>query len=107
MSESCIILTTCGSEETGQEIAEALVDQGLATCASLIPNIRSYYAFEGQTRWDDEYQLLITTTCGRFEAAAKVIRQLHTYKVPVILQLKVGQVSSETLEGLGGQGRGI
>ena len=97
MTDACIILTTCGSEETAQEIAEALVDQALAATVTVLPNARTYYALEGTTRWEDEYKVLATTTRDRFEAAAQVIKRLHTYKVPGILMLEVAQGSREAL----------
>lgn len=105
MNETCIILTTCGSEETAQEIIEALVDQGLAACATLVPKVRTYYAFEGLTRWDDEIQVLIYTTADQFDAAAAVIKRLHTYEVPVILLLKVDQGADAAQAWLRGLGR--
>lgn len=105
MKETCIILTTCGSEETAVEIAEALVDRGLAACATLVPKVRTYYAFEGVTRWDDELQLLIYTTADQFQAASAVIKELHTYEVPVILLVKADQGSDEALAWLESLGR--
>lgn len=105
MSETCIILTTCGSEETAQEIVEALVDHHHAACASIIPNVRTYYCFDGQTRWDDEYQVLIFTTDEQFEAAAKVIKRLHTYEVPELLLVKVDLGSDEAQAWIRSMGR--
>jgi periplasmic divalent cation tolerance protein len=87
--DTCIVLTTCGSEETAQAIAEALVDQGLAVCVTLLPGANSYCAIRGTTRWDEEYQLLIYGQVDQFEAISKVIRRLHTYELPGIFLIKL------------------
>ena len=98
MTDTCIILTTCGSEETAQAIAEALVDQGLAACVTLLPNATSYYAFEGTRRWDEEYQLLVYSTVEQFDAVAQTIKRLHTYEVPGIFMVKLDQGSEAALD---------
>lgn len=105
MDDACIILTTCGSEETAQEIAEALVDHALAASCTILPNVRTYYAFEGSTRWDDEFQLLVATTTGAFEAASAVIRRMHTYDVPEILMVRADGASEAALAWIRGMGR--
>jgi len=91
--DTCIILTTCGSEETAQSIAEALVDHALAACVTLLPNASSYCAIKGTTRWDEEYQLLIYSNTEQFEAVSKVIKRLHTYEVPGIFMLRMDEAS--------------
>jgi len=106
MSGTCIILTSCGSEETAQEIVETLVDQKLAASATLLPNARTYYALENATRWEDVCQVLIYTTEEKFEAAARVIKRLDSFLVPEIFMVKLDGGSDEVLAWLRGMGRG-
>ena len=101
--DTCIILTTCGSEETAQAIAEALVDKSLAACVTLLPNASSYCAVRGTTRWDEEYQLLIYTNTEQFEAVSVVIKHLHTYEVPGIFMLKMDQGSEASMAWIRGR----
>jgi len=103
--DTCIILTTCGSEETAQAIAEALVDQSLAACVTLLPNASSYASIRGTTRWDEEYQLLIYSNTEQFEAVAKVIKRLHTYEVPGIFMLRMDQGSEASMDWIRGRMR--
>ena len=106
MSGTCIILTSCGSEETAQEIVETLVDQGLAASATLLPSARTYYALGGSTRWEDVCQVLIYTTEEKFEGAAKVIKRLDSFEVPEIFMVKLDGGSEEVLAWLRSMGRG-
>lgn len=101
MTDACVVFTTCGSEDTALTIAAALVDQNLAACVSLMPRIKSYYFFDGATHMDEEVMLLIKTRCSLFDSVAKLITELHTYKVPEIMMLKVDAGSEPFLQWLG------
>lgn len=89
MSDACTIMTTCGSEETALTIAAALVDQAYAACVNIIPSIKSYYYFKGETHLDEEVMLIIKTTREFFPQVSEVITDLHTYEVPEILMFPV------------------
>lgn len=105
MTDTCIILTTCASEEVAKAIAEALVGQSLAACVTVISNANTFYAYEGMTRWDEEFQLLIYTTVERFDSVAQAIQRIHTYDIPEILLVKVDQGSEASLGRIRRMGR--
>jgi periplasmic divalent cation tolerance protein len=105
MTDTCIILTTCGSEETAQAIAERLVDHALAACVTVISKANTYYAYQGRTRWDEEFQLLIYTTEEQFDSVAQVIQRIHTYDVPEIFMVKMDRGSEASLEWIRRMGR--
>jgi periplasmic divalent cation tolerance protein len=98
MTDACMILTTCGSEETALTIASALVDQGFAACVNILPGLKSYYYFKGETHLDEEVLLVIKTTKDRYARVAEVISDLHTYEVPEILMLPVEKGSEPILD---------
>ena len=96
--DACIIMTTCGSEESAMKIAAALVDRRLAACVTMIPGAKSYYHFEGAAHLDEEIKLLIKTSAGNFEEASKLIAELHPYQVPEILMIKADAAAAPYLE---------
>ncbi|MCE1228600.1 MAG: divalent-cation tolerance protein CutA [Firmicutes bacterium] len=98
MTDVCVILTTCGSEETALTIAAALVDQRLAACVNIHPSVKSYYHYRGSTHFDEEVMLTIKTTKNRFESVSQTITQLHTYEVPEIVMFPVAAGSPDFLE---------
>jgi len=100
MTEACVVITTCGSEETALTIAAGIVDQGLAACVNILPSIKSYYYYQGGTHLDEEVMLIIKTTRDLFEPVSQVISDLHTYEVPEILMLPVDGSSVPFLEWL-------
>ncbi len=98
MTDACTILTTCGSEEAALTIAAAVVDQGFAACVNILPNVKSYYYFKGETHLDEEVMLIIKTTVELFPKVSEVITDLHTYEVPEILMIPVQEGSAPFLE---------
>ncbi|HJU83343.1 MAG TPA: divalent-cation tolerance protein CutA [Holophagaceae bacterium] len=97
MTDACTIITTCGSEETALTIASTLVDQGFAACVNIIPRVKSYYYFKGETHLDEEVMLVVKTTQDMYGRVQEVITDLHTYEVPEILMFPVMQGSEPFL----------
>jgi periplasmic divalent cation tolerance protein len=97
MSESIVVLVTCGSEEEALKIANALVESRLASCVNLVAPIRSIYRWEGKI-WDEkEWLLIIKTQKHRFEELEKKVKSLHSYSVPEIISLPITEGSSAYL----------
>lgn len=98
MTDVCTVFTTCGSEETALTIAAALVDQAYAACVNILPSIKSYYYFKGETHLDEEVMLIIKTTQDLFPKVSEIITDLHTYEVPEILMFPVAEGSEPFLD---------
>jgi periplasmic divalent cation tolerance protein len=97
MSDPIVVFVTCGSEEEGLKIANALVEGRLAACVNLISPIRSIYRWEGRI-WDEkEWLLIIKTQKGRFEELERKVKALHSYSVPEIISLPIVEGSSAYL----------
>jgi len=97
MTDVCVVITTCDSEEAALNIASVLVDQNIAACVNLIPGVKSYYFFNGSTHMDEEIVLMIKTRRELFDKVSELITELHTYDVPEIIMLKVDAVSEPYL----------
>ena len=66
MAEStCVILTTAGSQEEADRLAEMLVTRRLAACVQ-ITAITSWYAWQGEVNHEPEYLLLIKTVADLY-----------------------------------------
>ena len=93
MSQPIIVLVTCGSEEEALRIANVLVEENLAACASMISPIRSIYRWEGKICDEKEWLLIIKTQGHRFAELEKKVRTLHSYSVPEIVSLPITEGS--------------
>ncbi len=98
--EARLILTTTGSVEAAQRIAHALVEQKLAACVNLIPNLTSVYHWQGATETASEVLLLIKTTSEHIQAIESALRQFHAYEVPEFLVLPIESGSQPYLDWL-------
>jgi periplasmic divalent cation tolerance protein len=85
VSDVRVILSTAGSPEEAARIARALVDQRLAACVNIVPNLTSVYCWEGRIETAGEVLLLIKTSAALVERAESTLRATHSYQIPEVL----------------------
>ena len=90
------IISTAGSAEEAQKIANALVTRKLAACVQTLA-INSCYMWEGRVNNDPEQLLLIKTREELFSAVEEAIKALHSYTTPEIICIPVIKGSKEYL----------
>ena len=84
-----VALATAPDAEVAARIAHALVEERLAACANLVPQVRSIYRWQGRVEDASEVLLVIKTRADRVEALAERLRALHPYDLPELLVLPV------------------
>lgn len=95
-----IVLTTTASSEEASRLGRALVDERLAACATLIPDVQSIYRWQDQVESATETLLLIKTGADRIAALEARLRQLHSYQTPEFLVLGVEACTQPYLDWL-------
>ncbi|MBC8164640.1 MAG: divalent-cation tolerance protein CutA [Bryobacteraceae bacterium] len=89
MTDSILVLCTCGSEEEAGKIARALVTNRLAACVNILAPVRSIYRWKGAIEEATEWQLFIKTRRELLERIGNRIRLLHSYDTPEMLAIPV------------------
>ena len=84
-----LLYCTCPDTETAQRIARALVEQKLAACVNIVPDLRSIYRWKGEVQDEAEFLLLIKTRESRVSELTKCIRSLHPYELPEVIAVPV------------------
>ena len=84
-----VIFITAPTLDKAEEIAHALVTEGLAACASIIPQIRSVYRWEGKLCQDEEVMVLVKSRKTLFPEIRDRVKSLHSYEVPEIISLPI------------------
>jgi periplasmic divalent cation tolerance protein len=84
-----LVLTTLPADTDHPKFAETLVDERLAACVNVLPEMLSVYRWEGQIERDAERQVFIKTTVDRVPALWERVRSLHRYQVPEFLVLPI------------------
>lgn len=96
----CLVMTTAGTEDEAESLAEAVVEARLAACVQ-VQRVRSFYAWQGELRREPEWLLLIKTRGIRYAALEAFIRERHSYETPEIVQLPITAGSADYLRWLG------
>lgn len=97
-----VVLITTGSCEEAMKIARALVEEKLAACVNIVPEVFSCYWWEGKVQEDKEALLIVKTTASAFPALEGRVRELHSYTVPEIIALPIKEGFKGYLDWLAG-----
>ena len=96
-----VVFVSTGSVEEATSIAQRLVEERLAACASIIERIQSIFRWEEKMRSEPESLIILKTTGGRFLELQARIKALHSYSVPEIVALPIVTGSEDYLAWVG------
>ncbi|MEK7466992.1 MAG: divalent-cation tolerance protein CutA [Planctomycetota bacterium] len=85
MSEHSVILMTAPDAACADRIARALVEERLAACVNVLPEMQSIYRWEGKLEESREVLLIAKTRSVLFQKLEARVRSLHPYQVPEII----------------------
>ncbi|MBM4354488.1 MAG: divalent-cation tolerance protein CutA [Deltaproteobacteria bacterium] len=89
MSEDPVVVLVTTPADRASEIASHLVQNRLAACVNIIPDIRSVFRWQENIEEDRECLLVIKSTRQSFEAVSLAVRENHPYTVPEIIALPI------------------
>jgi periplasmic divalent cation tolerance protein len=89
MTEAIQVVTTTGSQEEAEKIAQVLVTRRLAACVQVAGPIASTYHWQGKLETNQEWLCVIKSLQSHYQALEAAIRELHSYDVPEILAFGV------------------
>lgn len=99
-SDARIVLTTAANAEEARTLGRALVEEKLAACATVVPQVESIYHWQGEVETAGEALVLLKTAAQKVEALGRRLHELHTYETPEFLVVEVEQGSAAYLEWL-------
>jgi len=95
MAGEIIVLITASSADEAARIGTALVDEHLAACVNVVPQIRSLFFWEGKTRDEREALLICKSRLQILDELISRVKALHSYTIPEILALPIVGGSSD------------
>jgi periplasmic divalent cation tolerance protein len=98
MTDKRIVLTTAGSEEEASRIARHLVEQRVAACVNIVPQITSIYRWQDKVEEAREWLLIVKTTAAAFGQVRAAITELHSYELPECICLTIEDGSTNYLQ---------
>ncbi len=84
---------TFSSQVEAEGVATGLVESNCVACAQIEGPIMSVYRWQGQTRSEPEWRLVMKTRKDLFEKVSQVVSEMHTYDVPQIVALPLVNLS--------------
>lgn len=84
-----LLITTCPNSEEADKLAHALLENNLAACVNILPNIQSVYQWKGDIVRDKEIILFIKTHQKHYAAIEQTLQKVHPYEVPELIALSL------------------
>lgn len=84
-----IVSTTIADEAVARQIAVTLVEERLAACVQVLPEVTSYYRWQGRVEETREWLLQCKTSAARTPQLMSRLRTLHPYDTPEILAVTI------------------
>ncbi len=86
---TAMVYVTAGSRAEAATIGRTIVEERLAACANVVPEIASYYWWEGVVREDSEASLILKTREELVEKVISRVKELHSYDCPCVVSFQV------------------
>ncbi len=89
MAKHYLVLSTIDSTKVAEQIAHHIVEERLAACVNIIPDITSVYKWKGALERTTESLLVLKTTQERLSQLIERIKELHPYELPEVIVLPI------------------
>ena len=93
---------TTKNEEEALTLANLAVQENLAACGNIIPNMKSIYKWQNKLQKDKETLLILKTSSNKYPLLEKLILEEHSYEVPCILKIPINDGNKEYLKWIEG-----
>ncbi len=100
MKDLRFVYVTVGNSEEASLIAKKAVEDKFAACANILPQMTSFYFWEGKLQEDREVVLIFKTNESKLESLIRQIKELHSYEVPCIVSLPIDSGNPDYLDWL-------
>jgi len=89
MSELIVAFVTTNTEREASSLAQKIVQEKLAACVNIVPQIRSVYEWEGEIHDEQEHLLIIKSLKSKIDKLKGFIEKHHSYEVPEFVAIEV------------------
>lgn len=93
-----LVNTTTSNKKNAVDIARFLIENRLAACVNIVPNITSIYRWDSNICEEEEFLLNIKTKEELFQKVQEAIISKHEYELPEIIAVKIEKGSDDYLK---------
>jgi len=89
MSDLIVAFVTTNTEREASSLAQKIVQEKLAACVNIVPQIRSIYEWEGEIHDEQEHLLIIKSLKTKLDQLKGFIEKHHSYEVPEFVAMEL------------------
>jgi len=89
MAGEIVVFVTAAAKDEAEKIGSALVGEHLAACVNIIPEIRSFFFWQGKLQAEHEVLLVCKSRLPLLDKLTARVKALHSYTVPEIVALPI------------------
>ncbi len=93
-----IVLMTAPDRACAERLARSLVEESLAACVNLLPQVHSIYRWQEKVETSEEVLLVAKTCTERVDDLIARATALHPYDVPEVIACPVTQGNAAYLK---------
>ncbi len=83
------VFVTVPEKESALALGRQIVDESLAACVNVVPNVTSIFRWKGKVTEEEEVLLILKSRAERVPALIARVAELHTHEVPEVLSFRV------------------
>lgn len=87
--EEIVVFITAGTDKEAKNIADKLLDQKKAACVNIVPNIDSFFWWQGRKEKAQESLLIVKSRASLLDGIIKLVKEAHSYEVPEIIAMPI------------------
>jgi periplasmic divalent cation tolerance protein len=84
-----IVYITTASRQEAETIADRLVEERLAACATIVDNVTSVYRWKESVERSTEVMIMVKTMSTRYRRLESRVQELHSYENPEIISVEL------------------
>ncbi|MCS7244202.1 MAG: divalent-cation tolerance protein CutA [Candidatus Calescibacterium sp.] len=93
-----VLYITCPNMNDAENIARVLVNNRVAACINIIPNVKSIYTWQDKVEESEEVLLIVKTVEDNLEMLEEIVKKYHPYTVPEIISWGINSGNTEYLK---------
>ena len=91
---AALVYTSWPDARSAQDAARILVDERLAACVNIVPDVCSVYRWEGTVQEENEVLMFVKTAQAQLAALREKLLALHPYDLPAFSVLQIDEAAS-------------
>ena len=91
VGEVLVVFCTFPDMDTAGKAVRELVEQRLAACGNIFPEVHSVYRWKGEVESAAEVLAIIKLDAARYSEFESKLRSLHPYDVPEIIAIPLSK----------------